>query len=511
VGGVKEPSRGMRGFIVLVRNTESIPQVSPDSCGGFRGLAAVRCVAVMLLLAALFPGCGRKEVPPNILLITIDTLRPDRIGAYGNEFARTPNLDRLARKGTLFLNASSVSAWTLPSMATIMTSTYPARHGAYWVDRAIDPDLPTLAETLSEAGYTTAGVHGHLLVSSLYGFDKGFDHLTELGVDLSDEDAAWESALGWREGEPTSDQITSAALDWLEESPSEPFFLWVHYFDPHLPYKPPDSFRDAFDDYPPDRITLNGRPPQKYFRRKNPMPEEMRRRILGLYDGEIFAADRAIGDLLAAYDRAFESEPIIVITSDHGEEFKEHGRLSHTKTLYEELVRIPLMVAGPQIPSRSLVTSPAQNADIFPALLSLVPIEGVEGLQGVPLIFNDDDGSPRQLHLSETRNRSWSDSAGTTATGAGPLFLRSVREGPWKMIFSLLDDGGELYYLPDDPTEQENVADLHADVVERLTRIYEESAAPGKPFMADGMSSGGESFQLNQGQIERLRALGYIE
>lgn len=466
--------------------------------------------AIFILLAAL-TGCGDRIQPPNVLLITIDTLRPDRLGAYGNVNALTPQIDRLAREGALFLDATSVSAWTLPSMASIMTSAYPARHGAFRVDRQIDSTLPTLAETLGGAGYTTAGVHGHLLVSSLYGFDKGFDHLVELGVNLNDANAAWEEANNPSPNQPTADEINAAAREWLSNDPPEPFFLWVHYFDPHLPYKPPGRFLGAFDSSPPDRITLNGRPPQKYFRAQNPMPEGLRQRILGLYDGEIHAVDRAVGELLQAYYGASTGEAIVVLTSDHGEEFKEHGRLNHTKTLYDELLRVPLVVAGPHIEPGSRVASQAQNVDIFPTILKMLQIEKPAGLHGRALTFSDEDGSPRETQLSETRNRSWSDSAGVKATGANPLFLRSVRQGPWKMIVSLLDDRKELYFLPDDPAELMDVAAANGKVIDRLTRILDEKSKRGGPFTADSMAAGQDNLELNDEQVERLRALGYIQ
>ncbi len=469
------------------------------------------CAGVVFVATLFAGGCSSPPDSPNVVLITIDTLRPDRLGTYGNVLSRSPNIDRLASSGATFLNAASASAWTLPSMATIMTSNWPARHGAYWVDRKIDPDLPTLASILAKAGYTTAGIHGHLLVSSLYGFGKGFETLIEIDVDVADSAKAWADARSARRNQPTAGVIAAAAKEWLESTPKEPFFLWVHFFDPHLPYTPPKEWRSAFDPGPADRLQINGRPPQKYFKVENPMPETMRDRLLRLYDGEIFNVDEAIGDLLATYKDLFRSDPILVITSDHGEEFKEHGRLSHTKTLYGELVRVPLLFHGPSIPARALVRSNAQTIDIAPTLLSLLHIPIPPALQGRALSFGDGAETPRTIQLSETRNRTWADTTGSDASGESPLLLRSVREGKWKLILSILDDRRELYDLDADVAEEHDLAAERPDVVERLSEIYEEERAGDGAFAGDTTGGAGESFQLKNDQVERLRALGYIK
>ncbi|MBN1827136.1 MAG: sulfatase [Candidatus Eisenbacteria bacterium] len=476
--------------------------------------SARRAVAYLFALAALsLAGCGGGDARsrPNILLVTIDTVRPDHLGAYGSPSGRTPNIDRLSAGGTLYTEAFSAAPWTLPSMATIMTSRYPSQHGAYWVDRRIDGNAPSIAEELRRAGYATAGFHGHLLVSSLYGFDKGFERFVELDVDLEDEDKAFALARQARQNQPQAEDINREALVWLREEAKEPFFLWVHYFDPHLPYQPPDRFRRAFDEGPSDMLAIRGRPPQEYFQPEIPMPEPLRRQLIHLYEGEIFAADLALGDLLAAYRERFDDEPLVVLLSDHGEEFKEHGRLSHTKTLYDELIRIPLLVSGPGFARGALVSSAVRTVDVLPTVLRAAGVGTPAGIEGEPLPLQAETNGETRVVLAETRNRSWEEDEGQKVTGSFPLFLRSIQRGEWKTILSILDGAEELYSLEADPREN---ADRGADLPDTIARFlgdYERFAAEGGPFgVMAGEPADTADVELSPEQIENLRALGYV-
>jgi arylsulfatase A-like enzyme len=279
------------------------------------------------LLAGLLAGCGAPPAPPSVLLVSIDTLRRDHVSAYGYERDTTPALDALAREGALFENAMSSSNWTLPAHMSMLTGLPPALHGVEQERDRVDPGVRLLAESFREAGHATAGFVSHVLLETKFGFDRGFD------VYRVDADQR-------------AERVSQQALDWLEERGDEPFFLFLHYFDPHWDYDPPDDFRRRFGS-PPRRA---GRFAQlfRYVRRDVPMPPVLRGHALALYDAEIAYTDHELSRVLSWLRRRGRLDrTAVAVISDHGEEFGEHAGFGHGTHLHEEVTGVPLLLRFP--------------------------------------------------------------------------------------------------------------------------------------------------------------------
>ena len=314
---------------------------------------AIFIVASVGMFAALGAGCvGHKTgddaadtaslvVPrANVVLISIDTLRADRLGCYGYARDTSPVIDALAAEGLRFSEAVSVTSWTLPAHATLLTGLYPAEHGLV-TDRIRLPESPpTLATILSEAGYHTAGIVSHVYLGSRWGFDRGF--------------AAFDETLG--AGSPHSvvaervvDKALKALGAWREEHGGKPLFLWLHIFDPHWAYVPPKPYDSLFDpDYEGgvDGGYASLRPHIRALRRPGESAPALADRDLAhleaLYDGEVRYVDDQLGRFFTALrDAGLWEETLVAVVSDHGEEFMEHGSLEgHQWTLFDEVVMV---------------------------------------------------------------------------------------------------------------------------------------------------------------------------
>ena len=337
-----------------------------------RAALAVACAA----LAAA--GCGPPLAAQHVLLITIDTLRPDRLSSYGYTAASTPGIDRLAREGALFENALADAPWTTPSLASVLTGTYATTHGlkSTSVHRLRDESL-TLAEILSQQGFATAAVVGSFPVDSIYRLDQGFqsydDHFTqplwifpdyepghvesELPEKLEDRDlhTLLKAANDSRRDDT---EVTDAALAWLDARPDQRFFLWLHYFGPH------------------------GRPDWRL-----PESERTRAHTEG-YDGELALTDREIGRLLAELDlRGLARDTLVLLHADHGESLGEQHYVGHGWLLNEASLRIPLLLRLPErVEAGKRVRGLARNVDILPTVLDALRIAAPPGLAGESLL-----------------------------------------------------------------------------------------------------------------------------
>ncbi|HET6347991.1 MAG TPA: sulfatase, partial [Candidatus Krumholzibacteria bacterium] len=272
------------------------------------------------------------------MLISVDTLRPDRLGYGGNPRNTSPCLDRLAKEGVVFTRATSVSGWTLPSMATIFTGRYPSEHGATDFHWSLDASLPTVAGLLRAHGYDTYGYVSHVMLTPTYGMGEGFAHFDFSVLNVGDPHEV-----------TTGQPLTELAQRGLR-GVKQPYFLWVHYFDPHFKYIDHDQFH--FGD-----------------------------RDIDHYDSEIAYDDYYIDDLLKTVDHG---NTIIIFTADHGEEFGEHGSIYHY-TLHGEVMRVPLIIKGPGIAPRT-DDQPADQIDFMPTILALAGIPAPAGLPGHNLL-----------------------------------------------------------------------------------------------------------------------------
>jgi arylsulfatase A-like enzyme/predicted Zn-dependent protease len=412
-------------------------------------------VGVLLVGTAATWLLSSRRPPPKLLLVTIDTLRADHVGVYGHGAASTPHLDALARRGTRFENALAAVPLTGPSHATIFTGHYPPVHGVR--DNVIfpfDDRYPTLATILEARGYRTAAFVGAYPVASSFGFGRGFAHFDE---DYHDTPLEGETA------ERPANEVADAALAWLEEAGDDPFFMWVHFYDPHTPYVPPPPWDERFADRP--------------------------------YDGEIAFTDAQLGRVLEGLRaRGLEDDTLVVVLSDHGESLGQHNEASHAVLIYQATLRIPFIVAGPGVPAGKTVTPWVGTTDVLPTVLALLGLEAPQGLPGDnlgPLV----DGSAHHSgpHYAESLfgrlHCHWA-------------VLRAWVEDDWKLI-----EGAavELYNLTDDPGERHNQAESEP---ERVARMQEALHAA-----LDQMAPGGDTARadsLSAEDEERLRALGYV-
>jgi arylsulfatase A-like enzyme len=370
-------------------------------------------------------------------------------------------------------DAVSVSSWTLPSHLSMLTSADPGRHGGLDTDHGFNRSVPSLPEILRHAGYRTRAVTSHLYVSSVYGLDAGFEHL-----DFHQD----------RKAKDTADR----AIDVLDRVGDQPFFLFLHFYDPHWHYDPPaDALRHFETSY---SGTLSGNWQDFSRRPRDKVSPADLQHLLALYDGEIRSTDDELGRVLDHLERrGLDASTLVVVTSDHGEEFLEHGQWEHQRTLYEEVVRIPLVVKGPGLAARR---EPEQVSllDVAPTVLAWA------GLPPAPT------HAGRSLLMPLAAREAYGETLHTT-DATDKLFLRGGQRS-WKLVLSQPRAGGapleEWFDLRSDPGETRS-APPRGDVAEPIrARALERFRGPRRTAPPPA------TVCLDAEQQERLRALGYV-
>ncbi len=314
----------------------------------------------------------------NLLLVSIDTLRADHLSAYGYGRDTSPTIDRLAQHGVRFDNAISASHWTAPSHTTLLTGLHPREHGVvdYPNPKALGDEALTLAEQLGQSGYQTAGFVGGIYVSEHLGLSQGFDH--------------------WQEGRPRAEGTFPPAGDWLVARESDaPFFAFLHTYEVHEPYDPPEPWDGMYVGDRPSfgKEILRKRLADSFFDNRLPNPDELAVQV-GLYDGGIRYTDHMLGKLMARLDtHQISAHTLVVITSDHGEEFLEHGGMGHGR-LFAEHIRVPLVLQHPALRVWGLdtVTEVTGGVDVFPTLAELLSVplpDGLSGRSSVPALLGE--------------------------------------------------------------------------------------------------------------------------
>jgi len=336
----------------------------------------VRALFLMILVAA--PGCRGCVGPPDVLLIVVDTLRADALGVYGEAQPVTPNLDALAGSGVRFERAIAASGYTVPSHASLFTGRYPRRHSiGYGNGRTRLGTEPTWAERMHAAGYDTAAFVSNMTLKKRVGLNRGFTH-------YDDQLPSWEAVRKWAR-ERVARDTTAAASRWLREERAQPFFLWVHYQDPHGPYTPPagrrfQGSRDGSTEPLPllkDHFGEGGVP--NYQRLKDAKTVDD---YHGRYLAEAAYADREIGKLLRAAGEASDRKLLVIFTSDHGESFGEESfYFVHGHTAMPDLARVPLIINGPGLDSQ-VWTDPISHVDLLPTVLGLLELPTMAGVDG---------------------------------------------------------------------------------------------------------------------------------
>jgi choline-sulfatase len=419
------------------------------------------------LLAIALVSCKRSESSPssapsstlrplNLVVVTIDTLRPDHLHCYGYPKIETPTLDAIAQSGVLFENAVTPTPLTPPSHASIFTGLYPTKHHVRNTGGFIlQPSSTTLAAILQQQGWDTAAFVSSAVLKKLFGFSQGFavydDELPRPG----------NRQEFLEDPERPAGATVDRALNWLAAQNGKPYFLWVHVYDPHLPYRPPSPYRDQYKDRP--------------------------------YDGEIAYADHELGRLFdAIHKKSPADKTLIAVLSDHGESLGEHGEYSHGVFLYDATLRVAFLMSGPGIPNGMRVKQQARTVDFLPTVLDLMggkPPAAVEGASLVPSFAARD--VPTTVSYAETLypkiNMGWAE-------------LRAIRTNHWKYIRA---PKPELYDLSQDPAERANVIRNHAAEVQKFEAQLK--AAIG--------TDGAEKVQtemVDQHTMDQLKSLGYL-
>ncbi len=437
----------------------------------------------------------------SVLLITLDTLRPDRLGCYGCPERTSPHIDRMAREGLLFTHAFAQAPLTAPSHASILTGAYPAAHGVRGNGTyRLNPEATTLAELLGAAGYETAAFVSAMPLLARFGFDQGFETFDE-DFSGSRRSSAFREfyGLGTLAFEQTASEVTDKALGWLAHRGREPFFLWVHYFDPHGPYEPPEEFlrgRYAADPRKVHNGSMDGLSVNPSVRLEGIDDLAYYR---AAYDGEVAFTDREIGRLLDALRADPRSRPpLIIITADHGEAFGEHGIVGHGTQVFDEEIAIPLIVHHPaalRAGARSDLL--VETVDLMPTVLDLVGLPIPEAVQGQSLVrvLQGETGPKDAIYAESLKNEQF-------GLGDG---IHALRTREWKLVESGAGGAIALYDLQGDVAETQNRSRTETG---RVGRLAERLLA--HPGTAPGGLSATSRVEMDPETEAGLRALGYL-
>ncbi len=420
--------------------------------------------------------------PPRIaLLISIDTLRPDHLGAYGHDRPTSPGLDALAAEGVLFETALSTSPWTLPAHATLLTGLYPHRHGLTSATGSLAERIPTLATILGAQAFETAAIVNSAYLDRRYGFARGFDryhYIREQPGRL-----------------PPSIEVTDRAIAWLEEERTRRLFLFLHYYDVHSDYRSLPRYEREF--LRPYAGAVDGSTEQLLLFRSGrfEIGDEDVARLRDLYDAGIRQMDDEIGRLIAYLAREdLLDETLLVVTSDHGEEFLEHGGVLHGRTQYEELLRVPLLLRGPGIPAGTRVAAPVSLVDVVPTVLAALGLPVPPETDGVDLaaFWSAENGGPEARYLFGEADHN----------NAEHDITRSVRRDRFKLHYNRMTKQATLYDLERDSDEQHDAA---AEEPERTRRMLQQLVRiPDAPNRTE------LDRELSLDEIRHLESLGYL-
>jgi len=459
-----------------------------------------RLGAALALVAAAGCGDGGSDAGPaeadangarrNVVIVVVDTLRADRLGCYGADRPTSPNIDALAARGVRFANTQSVAPWTMPSVATMFTGLFPAAHGVTDPTRMLPPEAYTLAEFFGDQGYSTGGVVSHGLIGTKYDYTQGFEYFDESNA----KGHAHVSTAS------VSDLAQEMLVEFTERE--EPFFLFVHYFDPHYDYVPHDEFDFAAD----SGGRIEGAPSIHDLRvMMDTFTDEELGYLRDVYDEEIAHTDAGIGQLFATLDELGVSDDTVVLfTSDHGEEFVEHGWLGHTRSMYQPVLHVPLIVAAPGDGlAGAVVEFPTSTVSVAPTVVELAGLStdglGYQGASLAPIVRGDatehDTPVVAQVEFLPLRPDGF----------VRRSFQRSLVEGRFKLLRD--EDLGttELFDLAADPGERAPVTDAHRVTLDamlaRMDAALERFGATPLPLVRR---------ELGPALMRQLELLGYV-
>ncbi len=453
---------------------------------------------VIVLVCAQIIGCAlpvkQNNERPNIILIINDSLRADRLGCYGYGNEISPNIDKLAHEGALFTNAISQAGYTLPSIASILTSKSPLAHGAYTQYHRLGNEENTLAEILKRNGYKTVAFVGGGYTSKIYGLDQGFDIY---------EETYWGRI----------EEVNGLAFDWLKNNKDKPFFLMLHHYTTHDPYEPPKPFSRLYADVGYKGIYremfLNYLCLGKINKGELKVDKADIQYIISQYDGDVSNCDQRLGELFKLLkDLNLYSNSIIILTADHGEDLMEHNTFSHGD-IYDQIIRIPLIFRYPHMPAENRkIDSDIEAIDIFPTVLDILQINiqkywDIEGSSFLPLLLGG-RGPGERLIFSLGHDIEKNMRISLRSQDFKIVFVLDKRS--WFLPASKLEiERVEFYNLKKDPeelvdcayTEPERCLDLKRKLLKYLDTI---DTILGK-----------NEIVMDEGTRSRLKSLGYLQ
>ncbi|MDQ7008514.1 MAG: sulfatase [Acidobacteriota bacterium] len=468
---------------------------------------------LVVLIGLGLGGCrpGAPGRPRLVVLITVDTLRADHLGAYGSRLALTPALDQMAREGARIETAWAPFGRTTQSVGSLLTGLHPLRHGADGLGMRLPDTVTTLPEIFSRAGYRTAAFVSNVQLRRGRGFEQGCDL-------YSNPQARW--------GSNSAAAITAEALTWVraQREDSSPLFLWVHYLDPHWPYTPEEEFGtvtvdlqagkdfDLFDAVRSGRLTKG----QVIFDADSILSHEEIEKVAQLYQAEVAGTDRAIGGLLAGLKATgLMGDGIVLMTADHGEAMGAHDYwFAHGEYLYDDTLKVPFLVHAPhRVPAGTLIRGNVSLEDVAPTLLDLAGLAPPPDIDGMSLADMLRSGGVHQVvsrplvHLTD-HNLVHPENPRRPVSGRAGRWW-ALREGSWKLIRMPLGGGQvreELYDLAEDPEESHNLLAEQSVRAQRMRRTLEGIAQEWLQLRAPSTD---EPVDLEQ--IETLRSLGYVD
>ena len=435
----------------------------------------------LLLLLIAAAACQDAPQPrPNVILVSLDALRADHLGAWGHTPATSPFLDGLAARGVRYSNAFVNTHGTTPSHTTLLSGLYQETHRvSHWPTEeaappaALGADILLLPELLQKAGYTTLAVTGGGNVAGRLGFSRGFDVYLDRARSVRQVAAQ-----------------TLRLLDERTEKEERPIFLFLHTYEIHSPYKAPKRYIDMLVDAKSDLSTTSSSLLRHSHSARSSLSSEDLRFLRQMYDAEIRFTDETLRELWAGLDeRGFLDRALVVLTSDHGEEFGDHGGLLHRDLLYDELLHVPLLAYGPQIPERAVESALVSTVDIAPSILDWLGLEIPTSMEGRSLRHAATD-SDRDAVFSQYSSLRY-----------------SIRTERWKLIETVRPPLLELYDLQADPDETLNLATSNEETTHRLQARLYRWKAEREPLSRVETSP---PPALDEEEEKRLRALGYL-
>ena len=446
-----------------------------------RSIATVAAAAVGIAVSGLASAASETGARPSVLLITVDTLRADHLSSYGYERATSPHIDRLLAEGARFTQARTVEPLTTPALGSMITGMLPHQHGSSRNGLRLEQGLDSLPKELSNRGWRTAAVVSNWTLK---------DGISNLGEHFSDyiEVFTRRRWFGMVNAEATGEDVTDSAIDWLrdhlDDQADPPFLVWVHYVEPHAPYR----FQQEFA----DRLGIEGRDPPRGDR----------------YDSEIAAVDANIGRLLGwVASHTNRNGVIIVFAADHGESLGEHDYWGHGRFLYEPTLHIPMGISWPGTIAQQVVQAPAQIVDIAPTVLELLDVPVPKTFRGVGWsreLRGQRKAADRALCYQAHRGAVHGAHEADRARSKGLLAVARI-DGDHKEILRVTSNQLELFDLASDPGELKSLVAPDSRPSDELVRcVGEISSGLGS---LDRLSTK----QLDAETVEQLRALGYLE